>query len=42
MLLTGLDIDIPEKADTFQLVFERADKKMDARKKLLKDIQEKI
>ena len=38
----GLDIYIPEKADTFQIVFERADKKMYARKKLLKDIQEKF
>ena len=42
VISTGLDIYIPEKADTFQLVFERADKKMYARKKLLKDIQEKF
>lgn len=42
VISTGLDIYIPEKADTFQIVFERADKKMYARKKLLKDIQEKF
>ena len=42
VISTGLEIYIPEKADTFQIVFERADKKMYARKKLLKDIQEKF
>jgi diguanylate cyclase (GGDEF)-like protein len=42
VISTGLDIYNPEKQDTFQIVFERADKKMYARKKLLKEIQEKI
>ena len=42
VISTGLDIFLPEKADTFQLVFERADKKMYARKKLLKDMKEKF
>ena len=42
VISTGLDIYLPEKEDTFQIVFERADKKMYARKKLLKDIKKKI
>ena len=42
VISTGLDVYIPERKDTFQLVFERADKKMYARKKLLKDMKEKI
>ena len=42
VISTGLDIYSKEKGDTFQTVFERADKKMYARKKILKDMQEKI
>ena len=42
VISTGLDIYSRERGDTFQLVFERADKKMYARKKLLKDMKEKI
>ena len=42
VISSGLDIYYPEKQDTFQIVFERADKKMYARKKVLKDIKEKL
>ena len=42
VISTGLDIYSKEKGDTFQTVFERADKKMYARKKLLKDMKEKL
>lgn len=42
VISTGLDIYYAEKEDTFQIVFERADKKMYARKKLLKDMKEKL
>ncbi len=42
VISTGLDIYIPEKADTFQIVFERADKKMYARKKILKDMKDTL
>lgn len=42
VISSGLDIYYSEKQDTFQIVFERADKKMYARKKVLKDIKEKL
>ncbi len=42
VISTGLDVYSKEKGDTFQTVFERADKKMYARKKILKDMQEKL
>ena len=42
VISTGLDVFSKEKGDTFQSVFERADKKMYARKKVLKDMKEKI
>ena len=39
VISSGLDIYHADKKDTFQIVFERADKKMYARKKILKDIK---
>ncbi len=39
VIASGLDIYHADKQDTFQIVFERADKKMYARKKILKDIK---
>ena len=39
VISSGLDIYHADKQDTFQIVFERADKKMYARKKILKDIK---
>jgi len=39
VISSGLDIYHADKEDTFQIVFERADKKMYARKKILKDIK---
>ena len=42
VISSGLDIYMADKNDTFQIVFERADKKMYARKKLLKDMKENI
>lgn len=42
VISTGLDIYMSDKNDTFQIVFERADKKMYARKKVLKDMKEKL
>ena len=42
VISTGLEIYSKDRGDTFQTVFERADKKMYARKKLLKDMKEKI
>ena len=42
VISTGLDVFNQEKEDTFQIVFERADKKMYARKKVLKDMKDKL
>ena len=42
VISTGLDIYLTDKQDTFQLVFERADKKMYARKKILKDMKDTL
>lgn len=39
VIASGLDIYHADKQDTFQIFFERADKKMYARKKILKDIK---
>ena len=42
VISTGLDIYLTDNQDTFQLVFERADKKMYARKKILKDMKDTL
>ena len=42
VISAGLDIYNPQNKDTFDIVFERADKKMYARKKVLKSMKEKL